>query len=122
MAALGPGHPRIAQRPFLSRDPELCVGRPIAIVAIAALDDLKEEPVAIEGGIKLEVFSSRLVAVVEDVVRPEPVDEGVIEPEARLDIGEIVGRDGESSPVAALKLFSARLWFRSQRPGPKSLF
>ena len=78
---------------FLCGDPELRIGRAIAVVAAAPLHDLEEEALAIDRAVDLEILPARLVAVVQDVARLEPLQQAVVEPEAGIEIVVVVGRN-----------------------------
>ena len=81
-----------AQVALLGGDAERGVRGAVAAVAAAALDDLEEEALAEVRAVELEILAV-LVAVVEDVQRPQPVGEVGVEAEARLDVVVVVGRD-----------------------------
>src|SRR5690606_9911200 len=89
----GAGHAFGPDRPFLRGDAELGVRGAVASIAAAPLDDLEEEAFAEGAAVELEIFSAIGVAVVKDVVLPQPVGEAGVEPEPRLQIVIVVGAD-----------------------------
>src|SRR3546814_8369069 len=84
---------------LLGGDAEGGIRRAVAVIA-AALDDLEEKAVAVIRAVDLEILA-RGIAVVEDVLGAQPVDEVGFETEAGLDVVVIVRRDRQR-PEAVL--------------------